>query len=62
MSTIGEQLHHYALGEKGHTHTKRNKAKKRFLKENKNVTKVQDFLGDHWGSLQKITRSKGELI
>ena len=44
MITIDEQLHWYALGRKGHTHIKRNKGKKKYLRENKNVTAVQDFL------------------
>lgn len=48
MVTIGEQLHWYAIGRKGHRHVKRNKGKKIFLRENKNVTKVQNFLDSSW--------------
>ena len=58
MISIGESLYEYALGKKGHTHIKRNR-KKRFLRENKNVTKVQNFLGKHWVSLMEST---GETV
>lgn len=59
MVTIAEQLHWYALGKKGHRHLKRNKGKKTFLRENKNVTAVQDFLSVHW---EIFKESLGEKV
>lgn len=46
MISIADSLHWYALGKKGHNHTK--KVGKRYkLYENKNVTAVQNFLSNY---------------
>lgn len=66
MGTIGEQLFHYAKGNKAEARHYHSKIKGKFRsKENKNVTKVQDFLSENWDSLQRSLKreiDKNETI
>lgn len=56
LISIAEHLMHYALGKKGHTHSKKVGKKGRFLSENKNVTYTQDFLDTYYRGVKSNDR------
>ena len=59
MVTIGTHLYHYANCDKaGVTHGSRRLRGRMRAKENKNLTKVQDFLSEHWDILQSSLKGK----
>lgn len=54
MVTIGTHLYQYANGDKvGVKHSVRKLRGRMIVKENKNITRVQNFLSNHWESLME---------
>ena len=57
MISIADSLNWYAMGKKGHTHTKKVGRKGYKLYENKNVTYTQDFISEWYNRNRKRDES-----